>query len=73
MCTRLALAKYSTAVAKAILGDNDDAVINDVYTHIQDIEAQEIAKDFYVSLDNIHQSYGQQEGINSLFTNNVNK
>lgn len=71
MCTRLALDKYSTVVAKAILGDDDDTVINTVYTHIQDKEAQAITKDFYESLDNIHKSYGQQAGIIPSSTNDV--
>ena len=66
MCTRLAVNKYPTSVAKLILGDSDDKVINDIYTHVKDMEAQDIARDFYESLDKMHASFGlafgQQDG-----------
>ncbi len=58
MCTRLAVNKYPTSVAKLILGDSDEKVINDVYTHVKDMEAQDIARDFYESLDKMHASFG---------------
>ena len=62
MCTRLAVNKYPTSVAKLILGDNDDKVVNDVYTHVREMQAKDIAKDFYESLDKKHEAFGLMFG-----------